>query len=63
MLKQDERYVEGRSGKRSVGKGCIVNMSSVAGKSANPDHVQYTSSKWAAIGVTKTAGEFCFCCF
>ncbi len=36
-------------------KGCIVNISSMAGLKAMPNQIAYTASKHAVIGMTKTA--------
>lgn len=36
-------------------KGCIVNISSIAGLKAMPNQIAYTASKHAVIGMTKTA--------
>lgn len=37
------------------GGGCIVNVSSMAGLSAMPNQIAYTASKYAVIGMSKTA--------
>lgn len=60
MNRQDERFVNGRSGRRSIGKGAIVNLASVAGMIAVPTHVQYVASKYAARGIVKTTGKYRF---
>ena len=57
MKEQPEKFVEGRSGPRSIGRGVIVNLVSMAGCMAFPKGVAYVSSKHAAQGVTLTAGE------
>ncbi|KAL9090441.1 MAG: hypothetical protein Q9159_001971 [Coniocarpon cinnabarinum] len=57
MHAQDEQYVEGRSGRRSIGKGAIVNLISLSGLVGWPGSVTYTSSKFAATGITKCAGK------
>lgn len=54
---QDEKYTEGRSGRRSTGRGSIVTIASLNGQLPVSNHVQYGSSKYAAIGITHTAGK------
>ena len=49
-------FVEHRNGRRSLGKGAIVNVASLASYAAAPYKVQYVASKFAAMGITKTAG-------
>ncbi|PLB52307.1 oxidoreductase [Aspergillus steynii IBT 23096] len=44
-----------REGTRSLGRGSIVVVSSVNGLVAAPGMLPYTASKWAAIGIAKTA--------
>lgn len=56
MLKQDPVVVQGTSRSRTLGRGSIVNVCSVAGILAPPDSVEYNASKFAAIGITKSAG-------
>lgn len=36
----------------AAGRGCIVNMSSVAGRIGYPDRSPYCASKWAVLGLT-----------
>lgn len=36
-------------------KGCIINISSIAGLKAMPSQIAYTASKHAVVGMTKTA--------
>ena len=57
MLAQEERFTEGRSGRRSTGRGSIVTLSSLNGQIPVSNHVQYGSSKYAALGITHTAGK------
>ncbi|KAI9727522.1 MAG: hypothetical protein M1828_006464 [Chrysothrix sp. TS-e1954] len=60
MLEQEERFVEHRNGRRSVGKGAIVNITSLASFTPAPYKVHYVASKFAAMGITKTAAlELC----
>lgn len=57
MEAQDEKFTEGRSGRRSTGRGSIVTLSSLNGQIPVSGHVQYGSSKYAALGITHTAGK------
>jgi len=59
MQGQDEKFTEGRSGRRSVGRGVIITLSSLNGQTPVPTHVQYGSSKYAALGIAQTAGTSC----
>ncbi|KAL9049880.1 MAG: hypothetical protein Q9162_006964 [Coniocarpon cinnabarinum] len=49
MAAQDEGMVGGRNGKRGVGRGAIVNLSSLAGVMPWNGHVQYCAAKAAAL--------------
>ena len=62
MQAQDEKFTEGRSGRRSVGRGSIVTLASLNAQIPVSNHVQYGSSKYAALGITQTAGK-CFAPF
>lgn len=57
MEKQDFETMpsRARSGKRNVGRGTIVNVSSISGVVALPNMGPYISSKWAVRAVTKVA--------
>ncbi len=57
MLKQDPIVIQGTSRSRTLGRGAIVNVASLAGIVAPPGEVEYNASKFAAVGITKTAGE------
>lgn len=46
----------GRHGRRDVGRGSIVNVSSAMALVAVPGKAPYTTSKHAVTGVTKAAG-------
>ena len=60
MIKQDERFIEGRSGKRSTGKGSIVHLTSIVAHIPIPGCVQYVSSKAAGLAVARCAAlELC----
>jgi NAD(P)-dependent dehydrogenase (short-subunit alcohol dehydrogenase family) len=41
----------------AVGRGVIINMSSVAGLFAWPTRVAYAASKWGVLGLTKTLAK------
>lgn len=58
MREQEALVVQGEDRARIIGRGAIVNVASVAGLSASPGSVEYTASKFAVIGITRTAGEF-----
>ena len=49
-------YESRRYGTRSLGRGSIVNLGSVNSYVAAPGMMPYTASKYAIIGITKTAG-------
>lgn len=57
MIKQEPRTIEGRKGPRSIGRGSIINIGSGNSYCPVPGMVQYTSSKHAVMGITKTAGK------
>ena len=57
MQAQDEKFTESRSGRRGIGRGSIINLSSLNAKIPVSTHVQYGSSKYAALGITHTAGK------
>ncbi|KAG4414265.1 hypothetical protein IFR04_012603 [Cadophora malorum] len=57
MLKQDVTVVQGTSRSRTLGRGSIVNVCSGAGILPPPGSVEYNASKFAAIGITKTAAN------
>lgn len=57
MIKQEPRIIEGRKGSRSIGRGTIINIGSGNSYCPVPGMVQYTSSKHAVMGITKTAGK------
>ena len=57
MLQQQENFAEGRSGRRSIGRGSLINISSLNGQIPVSNHVQYGSSKYATLGITLTAGK------
>ena len=56
MSKQDERFVSGRNGQRSIGKGAIATVTSLAGPLPVPKNVHYCASKAAAGSITEVAG-------
>ncbi|EPE37166.1 NAD(P)-binding Rossmann-fold containing protein [Glarea lozoyensis ATCC 20868] len=56
MISQEPRTHTGRHGKqRSLGRGCIVNLGSVASFSAGRGMMAYVASKHAVMGITKVA--------
>ena len=58
MKAQEEQFITGRNGSRSLGRGTIVNMASLASYVGVYSAVQYSSSKAAALGITRTAGKY-----
>jgi NAD(P)-dependent dehydrogenase (short-subunit alcohol dehydrogenase family) len=57
MLKQDPIVIQGTYRSRTLGRGAIVNVCSDAGLVALPGEVEYNASKFAAVGITKTAAN------
>ncbi|KAG4441463.1 hypothetical protein IFR05_003069 [Cadophora sp. M221] len=57
MLKQDPVVVQGTNRSRTLGRGSIVNVCSTAGILPPPGSVEYNASKFAAIGITKSAAN------
>lgn len=55
MAKQEPIFKETRHGRRSLGRGSIVNMGSGFSVAAFPGLISYVTSKHAVIGLTKTA--------
>ncbi|KAL8917847.1 MAG: hypothetical protein Q9172_005669 [Xanthocarpia lactea] len=58
-MKAQERIhvrVRGSQERRDVGRGVIINLGSCNSYVATPQMVQYTASKHAVMGMTKTAG-------
>lgn len=59
MKGQAFEYVKGRGGGlRNVGRGSIVNVTSLSALLATASSATYTASKFAARGIIKCAGEF-----
>lgn len=56
-LKQDPVVIQGPYRSRTLGRGAIVNVCSEAGLVAPAGTVEYNASKFAAVGITKTAGK------
>lgn len=57
MEDQEPLYVEGRSGRRSIGPGAIVNITSLSAVIGTANSITYTASKFAARGIVKCAGK------
>lgn len=57
MLQQDEKFIQGRSGRKSVGRGVIVNLVSLASNRPLPLQVQHVVSKHAAMGAVEATGK------
>ena len=57
MRGQEPLFVHGRSGRRSVGPGSIITITSLAAVSPTAGTTTYVASKYAARGIVKTAGE------
>lgn len=57
MSSQESHNFEGRNGSRDIGKGCIVNVGSMASLVPIPGVVPYCASKHGVSAVTKTAGN------
>ncbi|KAI1246417.1 putative secondary metabolism biosynthetic enzyme [Eutypa lata] len=55
MKDQEPLYVEGRSGRRSIGLGAIVNITSLSAVIGTANSITYTASKFAARGIVKCA--------
>lgn len=54
---QEEQFVDGRSGHRSVGRGSIFVITSLSAVLGAPKTATYVASKFAARGIVKVAGE------
>ena len=59
MLSQEVTVLQGPSRVRQLGRGAIVNTCSIAGLMGQPGLVEYTASKFAAVGITQVAGTLC----
>lgn len=58
MAAQEPRQFTTSSGtQRDLGRGAIVNVTSAASFAGIPAKVAYVTSKWAALGMTKTLGK------
>jgi NAD(P)-dependent dehydrogenase (short-subunit alcohol dehydrogenase family) len=59
MIGQEPKTHIGRHGKkRSLGRGCIVNLGSGASFSSAPSMMAYVASKHAVMGIIKVAGTY-----
>ncbi|KAI0119689.1 oxidoreductase [Daldinia grandis] len=57
MKNQEPAYTEGRNGRRSIGTGSIVSITSLSAGIGTPNSMSYTASKFAARGIIKTAAS------
>ncbi|KAI0887014.1 oxidoreductase [Annulohypoxylon maeteangense] len=55
MKNQEPAYVEGRNGRRSIGPGSIINVTSLSSSVCSPNSIAYTASKFAAKSIIKCA--------
>lgn len=55
-MKSEPRPVSSIYPERGTTRGAIVNLASVSSYISVPSMVQYTTSKYAMLGITKTAG-------
>jgi NAD(P)-dependent dehydrogenase (short-subunit alcohol dehydrogenase family) len=55
MIAQDRQESTTRGRTRDIGRGVIINLGSCASYIATPDITQYTTSKYAVLGMTKNA--------
>jgi NAD(P)-dependent dehydrogenase (short-subunit alcohol dehydrogenase family) len=58
MAKQEARLYDAASPERGSTRGSIVVMGSAASFAAQPNMVQYTTSKHAVLGLVKNAGPY-----
>ena len=56
MGSQESRSFEGRHGVRDIGRGCIVNISSLHSLCSLTGKVPYATSKHGVSAISKTAG-------
>lgn len=59
MSTQEPLIYKGRHGQRSLGRGSIINITSVMSIIGARGKLPYAASKHAVMGVTKTAGKTC----
>lgn len=57
MQEQEPLTITTRTGARSIGRGSIINLGSAHSYIALPGKMPYVTSKFAVLGMTKTAGE------
>ncbi|KAK8085415.1 hypothetical protein PG997_006686 [Apiospora hydei] len=57
MLKQEPLVIQDVDRARIIGRGAIVNICSIAGLVSVPGNIEYVASKFAAVGITKTAAS------
>ena len=56
---QEPLNYKGRHGRRSLGRGSIINITSVMSLIGAAGKLPYAASKHAVMGMTKTAGKIC----
>ena len=59
MSTQEPLTYKGRHGERSLGRGSIINITSVMSLIGAAGKLPYVASKPAVLGMTKTAGKIC----
>jgi NAD(P)-dependent dehydrogenase (short-subunit alcohol dehydrogenase family) len=63
MMKfQEPRLNDPVAPERGITRGTIVNLGSASSFSSSPGMAQYTTSKFAVLGLTKNAGR-CICVY
>ena len=59
MSTQEPLTYKGRHEQRSLGRGSIINITSVMSLIGNGGKLPYVASKHAVMGMTKTAAKIC----
>ena len=58
MRSQEPRANDPAAPERGVTRGTIVNLGSASSFASSPGMVQYTTSKFAVLGLTKNSGNY-----